>query len=172
LIDTITLDGRKFQGITQALTANQDDYILARLRLAGAVEVMSDPDGVKRTKEQRAEDLLKDSEERMTFAAAAANIGLWQFDRDTDEMWVTEHGKALFGLPRDAPLTRKAFLAAVHPDDLEIANLAIQRSSKAERPASIRCPSRELPILSTRRSAFGRVRNSSSRSLQRLLEIH
>jgi len=58
LTDTITLDGRKFQGITQALTVNQDDYILAHLRLAGAVEVMSDPDGVKRTKEQRAEDLL------------------------------------------------------------------------------------------------------------------
>jgi len=55
---TITLDGRKFTGITQALTANQDDYILAHLRLAGAIEVLSDLDGVKRTKEQRAEDLL------------------------------------------------------------------------------------------------------------------
>lgn len=54
----ITLDGRQFTGITQALTANQDDYILAHLRLAGAIEVLSDLDGVKRDKEQRAEDLL------------------------------------------------------------------------------------------------------------------
>lgn len=58
MIDTITLDGRKFTGISQALTANQDDYILAHLRLAGALEVLSDLDGVQRTKEKRAEDLL------------------------------------------------------------------------------------------------------------------
>jgi hypothetical protein len=56
--ETITLDGRKFSSITQALTANQDDYILAHLRLAGAIEVLSDLDGVKRTQEGRAEDLL------------------------------------------------------------------------------------------------------------------
>jgi hypothetical protein len=58
LSETITLDGRTFQGITQALTANQDDYILAHLRLAGAIDVVSDLDGVQRMKEQRAEDLL------------------------------------------------------------------------------------------------------------------
>ncbi len=69
----------------------------------------------------------------MTFAAAAANIGLWQFDRDTDELWVTEHGKALFGLPSDAPLTRKAFLAAVHPDDMETARRSLRKSFRAER---------------------------------------
>ena len=56
--EVITLDGRKFHNITQALTANQDDYILAHLRLAGAMEVLSDLDGVQRSKEQRAEDLL------------------------------------------------------------------------------------------------------------------
>jgi len=56
--ETITLDGRKFAGISQALTANQDDYILAHLRLAGALEILSDVDGVQRTKEKRAEELL------------------------------------------------------------------------------------------------------------------
>jgi PAS domain S-box-containing protein len=88
---------------------------------------------IQRRRRQRAEDLLKDSEERMTFAAAAANIGLWQFDRDTDELWVTEHGRALFGLPSDAPLTRKAFLAAVHPDDLEAASRSLRKSFRTER---------------------------------------
>jgi hypothetical protein len=56
--DTITLDGRKFHGIRQSLTASQDDYILAYLRLSGAIEVMQDLDGVKRSVESRAEDLL------------------------------------------------------------------------------------------------------------------
>jgi hypothetical protein len=56
--DTIILDGRKFQGVSQSLSANQDDYILAHLRLAGALEVLSDLDGVKRSPKKRAEDLL------------------------------------------------------------------------------------------------------------------
>lgn len=53
-----TLDGRVFNGISHSLSANQDDYIVAHLRLAGALEVLQDLDGVKRTAEQRAEDLL------------------------------------------------------------------------------------------------------------------
>ncbi|MET3838721.1 ABC transporter substrate binding protein [Bradyrhizobium sp. OAE829] len=85
---------------------------------------------------QRAEQLLKVSDDRMTFAAAAANIGLWQFDRDTDKLWVTEHCRTLFGLPRNTPFSREALLATVHPDDFEIANSAIRRSIRTERSAA------------------------------------
>jgi hypothetical protein len=53
----ITLGGRKFSSM-QALAADQDDYILAHLRLAGAIEVLHDLDGKERTEETRAEDLL------------------------------------------------------------------------------------------------------------------
>lgn len=58
MVEAITLDGRKFLSISQALTANQDDYLLGHLRLSGAIEVLQDLDGVKRTQEKRAEDLL------------------------------------------------------------------------------------------------------------------
>jgi hypothetical protein len=58
MLETITLDGRKFRSITEALTASQDDYILAHIRAAGAVEVLGDLDGVKRSPEKRAEELL------------------------------------------------------------------------------------------------------------------
>src|SRR6185369_2922059 len=90
---------------------------------------------VQRRRRLRAENLLKESEERMTFAAAAANIGLWQFDRDRNELWATEHCRAMFGIARDAPLTRDAFLSAVHPDDLQTATHAIRRTLEAEQPA-------------------------------------
>jgi hypothetical protein len=53
--ETITLDGRIFHGMTQPLAAHQDDYILAHLRLAGAIDVASN---LQRSKEKRAEDLL------------------------------------------------------------------------------------------------------------------
>ena len=83
---------------------------------------------VQRQRRLRAENLLKESEERMTFAAAAANIGLWQFDRHRNELWATEHCRAMFGIARDAPLTRDTFLSAVHPDDLQTATQALERS--------------------------------------------
>jgi PAS domain S-box-containing protein len=90
---------------------------------------------VQRQRRFRAENLLRESEERMTFAAAAANIGLWQFDRHRNELWATEHCRALFGLARDAPLTRDAFLAVVHPDDLQTATKSLQRSLEPEQSA-------------------------------------
>jgi PAS domain S-box-containing protein len=90
---------------------------------------------VQRRRRFCAENLLRESEERMTFAAAAANIGLWQFDRDRNELWATEHCRALFGLARDAPLTRDAFLSVVHPDDLQTATQSLQRSLEPEQSA-------------------------------------
>jgi hypothetical protein len=39
--ETITLDGRRFQGITQALTAAQDDWILVILRRSGTLDLLS-----------------------------------------------------------------------------------------------------------------------------------
>ena len=90
---------------------------------------------VQRQRRLRAENLLKESEERMTFAAAAANIGLWQFDRHRNELWATEHCRAMFGIARDAPLTRDAFLSAVHPDDLQTATQSLRRSLGTEQPA-------------------------------------
>jgi hypothetical protein len=39
----VTIDGRKFHGVNQELSAAQDDYIMGHLRLAGALElVLSD----------------------------------------------------------------------------------------------------------------------------------
>ncbi len=55
---TISLDGRKFVGVMQDISSLQHDYIQAHVRLAGAVEILGDLDGVTRTKEKRAEDLL------------------------------------------------------------------------------------------------------------------
>ncbi len=36
----ITIDGRKFHGVTQELSAAQDDYLVGQLRLAGALELL------------------------------------------------------------------------------------------------------------------------------------
>jgi PAS domain S-box-containing protein len=80
---------------------------------------------------RQAELSLKESEERMIFTAASANVGLWQFDRTSNELWGTEHCRAMFGLARDVPLTRDTILAAIHPDDRDMAVAAIRQVRNA-----------------------------------------
>ena len=83
---------------------------------------------------KQAEISLKESEDRMTFAAISANVGLWQFDRTTNELWATEHSRTMFGLAKDFPFTRERFLAAVHPEDRLVAMNALREVMKG-RPA-------------------------------------
>jgi signal transduction histidine kinase/ABC-type uncharacterized transport system substrate-binding protein len=75
----------------------------------------------QRRRRRDAERSLRESEDRMTFTAASVNVGLWQFNRTTDELWATEHSRAMFGLAKDTPLMRETFLAAVHPEDRRVA---------------------------------------------------
>jgi PAS domain S-box-containing protein len=88
---------------------------------------------VQRRQRRVAEHLLDESEEHMRFAAAAVNIGLWQFDLGTNELWATDHCRAMFGLDRDVRLTRETFLAAVHPEDRELALSSLREVSTPSR---------------------------------------
>ena len=90
---------------------------------------------VQRRRRRQAEISLKESEERMTFTAASANVGLWQFDRTTNELWATEHCRAMFGLPSDVPLTRDRFVEAIHPEDRRMAVAAIRQARNAREPS-------------------------------------
>lgn len=80
----------------------------------------------QRRRRRQAELSLRESEERMTFTAASAHVGLWQFSRETDELWTTQHCRVLLGLAANAPLTRQSFLAAVHPEDRPTAVQALR----------------------------------------------
>lgn len=91
---------------------------------------------LERRSRRRAEALLTESEERMTFTAAAANVGLWQFNPETDELWTTEHCRAMFGLDTSAPLTRASLLTPIHPDDRDAALASLRHISNSDQPAS------------------------------------
>ena len=110
--------------------------VLAALSVLGLQSAFLGALLIQWRRRQSAEQRLMDSDDRMTFAAAAANIGLWQFDRDTGELWVTDHCRALFGLPPDTPITREILLATVHPDDRETAISAIRQSPRLGPPAA------------------------------------
>jgi two-component system, LuxR family, sensor kinase FixL len=65
----------------------------------------------------RLSDDLRDSEERMSLAAKAANLGMWVWDVVRDEVWMTDNGRALFGFGPDMLLDSAALNSRVHPED-------------------------------------------------------
>ena len=85
------------------------------LRMAGSV---SDIDAQK-----RAEEALRQSEERYAIAMTGSNEGHWVWDVATDELYVSPVVNQVFGLAADESFTtRKAFLDRVrtHPDDFVV----------------------------------------------------
>ena len=65
----------------------------------------------------RTKSALSLSEERLSTAATAADLGLWVWDVVRDEIWVSESGRKLFGLAGPERITLERLVRAVHPDD-------------------------------------------------------
>jgi two-component sensor histidine kinase len=57
--------------------------------------------------------------ERLRIAADAAGVGLWSWNVDTDEIAMDDRGHALWGAPRDGPLTFQDLSSRVAPPDLD-----------------------------------------------------
>jgi two-component system, LuxR family, sensor kinase FixL len=85
----------------------------------------------------RLSDDLRDSEERMSLAAEAANLSMWVWDVARDEVWMTDKGRALLGLAPDIRLDRAALLARVHPEDRAARDSAIRHALKTKGEYSI-----------------------------------
>jgi len=77
----------------------------------------------------KAETYLRDSEERLNFAAASGGIGLWHYDIGKAELWASEHCSAIFGLPTGSPLTTDTLLRRVHPEDRGIAAASMRAAT-------------------------------------------
>jgi len=69
------------------------------------------------TDRKQAELALSESEERMRLAVDAANLGIWEWDLNTDEIWSTKMRRALFGLPASGKITFKDVISLVHIND-------------------------------------------------------
>ena len=77
---------------------------------------------------QDADRALRDSEERMRLAAAAAHIGLWDWNIPRDIIWASERARALYGVQADEPVNFQRFMACVHPEDRTRVDDAAQRA--------------------------------------------
>ncbi|MDS4022832.1 MAG: sigma 54-interacting transcriptional regulator [Candidatus Competibacter sp.] len=77
---------------------------------------------------QDADRALRDSEERMRLAAAAANFGLWDWDIPRDDIWASDRARALYGLQLDEPANFQQLMICVHPEDRSRVDDAIRNA--------------------------------------------
>jgi PAS domain S-box-containing protein len=73
---------------------------------------------------------LEISEKRFNLAADSANLGIWEWDLEKDEIWVTPTRRAQLGLPTSGKITFEDLISRWHADDRdrvrETVNDAIQ----------------------------------------------
>jgi PAS domain S-box-containing protein len=81
---------------------------------------------VERFWRRKAEASLRQSEERMTLAADAANLGVWVWYVDRNEVWTTDKGRTLLGFTPEERVDYAALAARVHPEDRQAREAAIR----------------------------------------------
>jgi two-component system, LuxR family, sensor kinase FixL len=82
----------------------------------------------QRHSRRKAEASLRQSEERLGLVADSVNLGMEAWDTAKDEVWMTEKGRALFGLDHEARLDSATIVARVHPDDRAVREASIKQA--------------------------------------------
>ena len=81
---------------------------------------------------RRDENALRESEERVSLATAAVNMGLWELDSTQTCFWISDKTQELLGLPPGNSLTLECFMAMVHPDDRQRVRDVIVQSANTQ----------------------------------------
>jgi two-component system sensor kinase FixL len=75
---------------------------------------------------------LHSSEQRMTLAAEAGNMGFWSRDASRNEFWATDQWRLLFGFASAERPGIDEVLQRLHPDDRETAQHAFASASEGD----------------------------------------
>jgi len=118
-------------GITSASNDRTcpEEYV-PRLRLLGELFV----NALERSK---AELNLRESEERLSLAASAAEAGLWILNMEEGVVWATQKLRELFHFAPDDELHFERFLMAIHPDDRSRVRMAVRQSLERQEALDI-----------------------------------
>jgi PAS domain S-box-containing protein len=93
--------------------------------ITGATVFIQDVD-----KERRAEEQLRQSEQRLKSAVELVGLGLYPVDIDDghDNLRWDDRVKAMWGIRPDEDVTESEWMAAIHPDDRLLVRAAVERS--------------------------------------------
>jgi PAS domain S-box-containing protein len=82
----------------------------------------------------RADQALRDSQARLTLAAASADARLWEVDPETARVWMTEEGRAFYGVTSPEVLTLEQVASSIHVDDRESWRQSMQQALESGQP--------------------------------------
>ena len=77
---------------------------------------------------KRADQALRESEERMTLAADAAQFGVWVWNIARNQVWGSERWQGLFGFAAGKDVSFEAVIERIHPDDRETVEREVRRA--------------------------------------------
>jgi len=77
---------------------------------------------------QASEAELRRSEQRMTLAADAAKLGMWEWNIARDEIWSTDKGLGLFGISKQELITFDYFMNIVYVEDRNAVKQALEKA--------------------------------------------
>ncbi len=75
---------------------------------------------------------LRESEERIRLATAAAELGMWFWDLTTNDLVWTAKCKQLFGLAANTEMNYEIFLSSLHPDDRQLTHQAVMQTQEGK----------------------------------------
>ena len=71
---------------------------------------------------------LEKSEKRFNLAADSANLGMWEWDLEKDEIWVTPTRRAQLGFPASGRITFEDLISRWHADDRDKVRQAVDEA--------------------------------------------
>jgi len=77
---------------------------------------------------KRSDQALRESEERMTLAAQAAEFGVWAWTLASNQVWGSERWLNLFGFVSEAKVSFEDVLQRIHPDDRDMVEQEVRRA--------------------------------------------
>jgi two-component system sensor kinase FixL len=120
LVHSVYMFGFPFLLVFVAISYEFGTDMVRSVRLAGQL--------------QTSESALSASEQRVTLASEAGQLGIWEWDSDRDEVWINHQGCALYGFSVGERIGYERFSAILHPEDRaawqhETAQLLITRGN-------------------------------------------
>jgi PAS domain S-box-containing protein len=131
LLVTVILIWRGLNGPSLFLTGNAETSVFALQVFVLGLSVPILLLGASIEETRRAEQIARESEERMAVAAISADVCLWHIDFQSDRFWVTNHGRDLLGLGPNQPISRHVVMSMIHPDDRQRAVEALRAAAKS-----------------------------------------
>jgi PAS domain S-box-containing protein len=80
-------------------------------------------------KRRRAEGLLRESQDRLSAALAAGDVGVWEWNLADNRVWMTDKWREMFGFVPGEKLDFQALVGRVHEADRETVRLGAQRAA-------------------------------------------